>query len=282
MMYRSLISSRIAYNHLIAPDTYRMGISCRGIGRGSMPGQFVMIRIHRLSDPLLCRPFAIHRPYLSQTRGEGIEILYRVVGKGTRSLSLLSRGDRVDGFGPLGRGFRIDPNKSRFILVAGGIGVASLVGLAEGLTEKGRDGKGVFLIGAKTQEALLCLDVIKTFGWALKISTEDGSAGHRGLVSDLLVRELDVQRPEEITIYACGPLGMLREVGGTAIEAGISCQVSLESQMACGTGACLGCVIRGEGTTSEAPSQRRSKKIYLRTCTEGPVFDASEVAWDLL
>lgn len=282
MMERSLFSSRIAYNDLVVHDTYKMGISCRGIGKVSEPGQFAMIRINRYSDPLLCRPFAIHRSTLSQSRGEGIEILYQVVGKGTKLLSLLSSGDRIDGFGPLGRGFQIEPNKKRAIVVAGGIGIASLVCLVEGLSEKERMEKGIVLIGAKTQEGLLCLDVIRAFGWKLKVATEDGSAGHKGLVSDLLLRELAIQGPEEITIYACGPIGMLREAARIATEAGSSCQVSLESQMACGTGACLGCVIRGSRTDSKGPSQRSFKNIYLRTCTEGPVFDASEIAWELL
>lgn len=281
-MKRSLFSSRIAYNDLVADDTYRMGISCKGIGRRSEPGQFAMIRINCHSDPLLCRPFAIHRSSLSQSKGEGIEILYQVVGKGTRILSHLSKGDRIDGFGPLGRGFRIDPGKKRSIVVAGGIGIASLVCLVEGLSDKGRMEKGIVLMGAKTRESLLCVDVIRAFDWQLKIATEDGSAGHKGLVSDLLSREIAIQGSEEITIHSCGPIGMLMEVARIASEAGITCQVSLESQMACGTGACLGCVIRGSRTRSKELSQGSSKKIYLRTCTEGPVFDASEIAWDFL
>ena len=278
-MDRALFSSRIIYNHLVAPDTYRMGICCKEVGKQSQPGQFVMIRTHELFDPLLCRPFAIHRRYLSQSQEEGIEILYQVVGKGTRYLSLLSKEDRINGFGPLGRGFRIDPQK-KSILVAGGIGVASLVGLAESLSQ--RDGKNIVLVGAKSQQCLLCLDVIRTFGWVPKVSTEDGSTGHKGLVLDLLLRELEDQDQENIIIYACGPMGMLREIAQISIESDISCQVSLESQMACGTGACLGCVIRGKRTASKPLFQERSEVLFLRTCTEGPVFDASEIDWDLL
>ncbi len=224
------------------------------------PGQFVMLRVGEGIDPLLRRPFSIHRTDPGET-GE-FEILFRVVGRGTRLLSRLRAGDRVDALGPLGQGFRTDAEHP--VLVGGGVGVAPLLFLTERLLEQGR--RPLLLLGARTDRDLLCHQDFTCLAVPCRVATEDGSAGEPGLVTGLLDRALDEAAPGT-AVYACGPPAMLAAVAGRCRRAGVPCQVSLEAHMACGVGACLGCVVPG------------TDEPYLRVCREGPVVDANRVDW---
>lgn len=225
---------------------YRIRLFAPGLTSIAKPGQFLHIRINDGIDPLLRRPFSIHRIV-----DDGVEILFRVVGKGTRLLSKKRVGERLNLLGPLGNGFRIREDKG-VVLVAGGIGIAPLFFLAEKLTKSKHP--LTLLIGAKTKGEILCEDELRGLGVDVRIATEDGSYGNRGLVTDLL----HTLHPTHI--YACGPVSMLKKVTEFAKWNGISCQVSLETRMGCGVGACLGCAVKIGSS-------------YKYVCRDGPVFE---------
>jgi dihydroorotate dehydrogenase electron transfer subunit len=224
------------------------------------PGQFAMVKVSDGIDPLLRRPFSIHR-MLAGDAGE-FELLFRAVGSGTRLLARAQVGDRVDVLAPLGRGFRLV--EGRPLLVGGGVGVAPLLFLAEALLHQGAAPK--LLLGGRADRDILCHDDFACLAVPYALATEDGSLGEPGLVTRLLEGELG-DREAGTTVYACGPSPMLAAVAALCHAAGVSCQVSLEAHMACGVGACLGCVVPG------------TREPYLRVCKEGPVFDADEIDW---
>lgn len=226
------------------------------------PGQFVMVRVSDGLDPLLRRPFSIHR--LDGVSGE-FEILFRVVGLGTRHLARCSVGDRVEVLGPLGRGFRSE--RGRPLLVGGGVGVAPLLFLADHLRAEG--GTPKLLLGGRSDRDILCHDDFSCLAVPYALATEDGSLGEAGLVTRLLEQELAAGEGAA-AVYTCGPPAMLAAVATLCASVGVPCQVSLEATMACGVGACLGCVIPG------------SEGEYLRVCKEGPVFRAEEIDWKAL
>lgn len=251
---------------------------------GSAPGQFLMIGagaegavVRR--DPLLPRPMAVYRE-LGQPQGperalDGetdervIELLYRVVGRGTALIGDLREGERVPLVGPLGRGFDLESARSETarrgpaLLVGGGTGIASLYEWARALEQAGR--AVVVLLGARSQGDLLGWSDFEALGVELIATTEDGSAGRRGLVTLPLAERL--RSTPGATVYAVGPTPMMRACAELAEANGADCFVSLENPMACGFGVCLGCA---------AP--RRAGGFAL-VCRSGPVFAASEIDW---
>ncbi len=225
----------------------------------AVPGQFAMVRVGDGLEPLLRRPFSLHRV----DRSGEFELMFRVVGGGTRRLARARVGDRLDVLAPLGRGF--DLADERPVLVGGGVGVAPLLFLAEALLDRGL--RPTLLLGGRTDRDLLCHDDFRCLAVPYRLATEDGSLGEAGRVTRLLQPEL-TRGGEAPAVYACGPAPMLAAVAALCRGRAARCQVSLEASMACGIGACLGCV---------AP---RPGGGYLRVCKEGPVFDAGQVAWD--
>ncbi|MEE8556876.1 MAG: dihydroorotate dehydrogenase electron transfer subunit [Myxococcota bacterium] len=221
---------------------------------GHRPGQFAMLTLDprggRL-DPLLGRPMAVYRG-----DGKNLEFRFKVVGRGTRALSEVARGSEVGVVGPLGNGF--DPAPAGSVLVGGGTGIASLFGLAAG-----SPGQVRVLLGGRTRADLLGYPDFEALDLDLEVATEDGSLGHKGLVTELCRAE-----PGQ-TLIACGPLGMMRAVAGIANRAGARCVVCLESPMACGFGICLGCAVP-------------TRDGFCYVCTAGPVFDAGFVDWERL
>jgi dihydroorotate dehydrogenase electron transfer subunit len=240
----------------------RIGIRCAGYA-GARPGQFVMLRFPGRLDPLLRRPFSIFRLIEQDRRIAGIELLYKIVGRGTRLLSMVRAGDAVDLLGPLGNGFCVAPDTRRIFMVGGGIGAAPLVFLA-GSFKKGSvsAAHAQVFIGGKTRGDLPAMDAFSAMGLAVNAATEDGSFGFQGLVTGLLERAIEENPPD--LICACGPMGMLQVVARLAKKYKIPCQVSIETLMACGMGACLGCAV----ARSDADDS------YFHVCTDGPVFDA--------
>ncbi|MEW6185648.1 MAG: dihydroorotate dehydrogenase electron transfer subunit [Thermodesulfobacteriota bacterium] len=251
----------------ITHDIKLLTISSPAIAAQAYPGQFLMVRPLQFSDPLLPRPFSIHR-----VRGNSVDILFRVVGEGTKRLSHLNTGELLEVRGPLGRGFRFDQEQD-LVLVAGGMGVAPLLFVAETWKARGRRrGQGslkVFL-GARNRSDLLCLKEFERAGAEIFPATEDGSWGEKGLVTDLLRKKISRSSPGRI-LLACGPEPMLKVVRNWAVARGIPCQVSLETRMACGLGVCLGCV------TSR---KQGDQFFFVNVCQEGPVFEAAEVLGD--
>lgn len=259
------LETPIIFNKKIAARTYLMGIRSEDLAAQAKPGQFVMIRVSPTIDPLLRRPFSI-----CAVRAEDLTlILYRVVGKGTRIMSRSKEGDPIHVLGPLGRGFEIPEEKSETILVAGGIGLAPLIFLLRAMGEEA----GILLIGYRSENEVVLLEEVGLAGKDVRISTDDGTAGHHGPVTDLLEKYMEMPDVNPSGIFACGPLPMLKKVSSMALQKNIPCHVSLESAMACGLGACQGCAVK---------AYQDEKRPYLHVCKDGPVFDAQLLDWDRL
>jgi dihydroorotate dehydrogenase electron transfer subunit len=235
--------------------------------RGFGPGQFVMLSpgaradVPR-SDPLLPRPMAVYRAETGASGAE-VEILYKLSGRGTRLLADALPGQQVGFVGPLGRSFELPAAGERAVLVAGGTGIASVYELAARARENTRV---TVLLGARTREDLMGVEDFEALGVALRIASEDGSAGERGLVTALLEDELAAG--DSSRVYACGPTPMMRRCAEIASAHARPCVVSLENNMACGFGVCLGCA---------APL---SAGGFALVCRDGPMFDADRVAWE--
>ena len=193
-------------------------------------------------------------------------------------------GEYLDIIGPLGSGFRLDEsritNHESRILVAGGMGTAPLVFLANKLIRKrttNHESPITVLIGAKTKEDILCEKEFSKLGCEVMVSTDDGSRGFKGYVSDLLSHTLSTIDYRLSTIYACGPTPLLKEISRISYQRNIPAQLSLESHMACGIGACMGCVIK----VTRAPEHQSTRDFeYKRVCKEGPVFEANQILWE--
>jgi dihydroorotate dehydrogenase electron transfer subunit len=255
-----------------------MGFASSEITKSAKPGQFVMVKIGEELNPLLRRPFSIHRIVKNKAM---VEILYKVVGKGTRILSEAKEGDFLNILGPLGNGFRIASDLNKAIIVAGGMGVAPLYFLAEKISEKKGSDISI-LIGGKTKDDILVTQRFEKLGGEVRIVTEDGSLGHRGMVSEILkdISILATTSFPETHCFTCGPWPMMAKVAKLAKKNKIPCQVSLESRMACGIGACLGCVIETKPWTQESNSNASiSQPCYRRVCKDGPVFNSEKVVW---
>lgn len=256
----------IIWNRQVGPDIHRLGLACDQGYPEAAPGQFVMVQIGAEPSPLLRRPFSIFGLIGQREKLEGIELLIKVVGPGTTRLAALRPGQRLDLLGPLGRGFRVAPGSSLIYLAAGGVGVAPIHFLAADLVALGIDaGRCRVFIGGQSRADLLCQDEFKALGMPVTITTDDGSAGDQCLVTDPLDIAIQEQIPD--WVYACGPPGMLACVAGIAESHQVACQVSIETMMACGLGACLGCAVKS----------RSQKDAYLHACMDGPVFDATEI-----
>jgi len=257
----------------MARDTYRLRLRCPEIARRILPGQFFMLRIPEETDPLLGRPFALYDVYEERGEPAGVDFGYIVVGKLTRLMTRWKPGDRVEIWGPLGNGFPL-PKAEHLMMVAGGIGQTPFLAVARealGLRRYGEPARVVgkprkltLCYGARSAEYLAGLDDFALPGLEVQTSTDDGSAGHHGFVTELLQRNLDVSPPD--AVYSCGPEPMMAAVAELCAKRDIPCWLSLESPMACGFGACFSCVtkVRLQDGTFD----------YRRTCVEGPVFPA--------
>lgn len=228
------------------------------LAKDARPGQFVAV-YPRGESTLLPRPISICE---ADTRGGTLRLVYRVAGKGTAEFSTCKAGDELDILGVLGNGFPIDKAKGkRVFLMGGGIGIPPLLDLA-----KAMEGKKQILLGYRNKDLFLEEDMEK-YG-DVYVATEDGSVGTKGNVMDI-IRAHSLQAD---MIMACGPMPMLRAIKAYAAEQKIEAYISLEERMACGVGACLGCVCKT--TKVDAHSHVHNARI----CTEGPVFKAEEVA----
>jgi dihydroorotate dehydrogenase electron transfer subunit len=236
------------------------------IAATARPGQFVHLLAGEDRSFPLRRPFSIHRVERPGGSGGSVEVVFDVVGAGTRALAGLRPHDVVDALGPLGRAFDPPETPAGCLLVGGGYGTAPLFFLATEL--RARRCRVDFVIGAATAGRLLDATEAERLGHSLTVTTDDGSAGRRGLVTDPLPELLAGTGAERV--YACGPMPMLAAVSRVAAAAGVACQVAVEEQMACGTGICFSCVLPvGPGTPTR----------MARSCLEGPVFDGAAIAW---
>ena len=278
---------RILANEEVAPEHFRMSLEAPQIAGEARVGQFLHIRVVTGYSPLLRRPFSVHRikgrklgPVDSQSP-TGVEILYKVVGTGTKLLASRRRGEQLDILGPLGNGFK-GTEAGKVTLVAGGIGVAPLLALAEEIAER-RLPQATIIIGARTKELVLCEEDFKNLGIEVRVGTEDGSYGQKALASDLLndlLSTLNFGVPTggiaSTAVYACGPGIMLKKISEITSEKKIPAQLSLEGRMGCGVGACLGCAVKVKNSKGKGEGDFS----YKRVCKDGPVFEANEVVWD--
>jgi dihydroorotate dehydrogenase electron transfer subunit len=246
------------FQEALSGDAFLLTVEAPELAKAARPGQFAMLGCGYGYDPFLRRPLSIHR--VQRTEG-AVSFLYRVRGQGTAWLAARRQGELVSLMGPMGRGFRYAGHGKRALLIGAGVGVAPLMFLAE--TLMGLNWTMTMLIGAKRRSDILCRSAFERYCTVLA-STDDGSAGRRGRVTDLFPQVF--ARSSYAQIYACGPLPVLRAVQRISAETGIPAQLCLEERMACGLGACMGCACRGAG-----PGR------MLRVCADGPVFDAAEV-----
>jgi dihydroorotate dehydrogenase electron transfer subunit len=246
----------------VARDTFLMGLRSPEIARQARPGQFVMVRVRPDLDPLLRRPFSI-----CSTQGKDFFLLYRVVGRGTAILSQTREGDRLSVLGTLGKGFDLPGDGEKAMLVGGGIGVAPLVFLAQHLDP----GSASFLTGYRSKDEVIGdgyegLESLQD----VDVGTDDGTLGYKGLITELFEARLAEQSGTRIRVFACGPVPMLKQVVNLVDRHELSCQVSLEADMACGLGACQGCAVK---------AARDQGRTYFHVCQDGPVFSAEQIDW---
>jgi dihydroorotate dehydrogenase electron transfer subunit len=247
----------------------RVTVSCGPIASRSRPGQFVTVRVAAGGPTLLRRPFSIHRVV-----ADGLQLLVKLVGPATEELAKIRPGRMLDVLGPLGDGvFAVAPERPRVLLVAGGVGVAPLLFLADKM-QGGRHWPPTLIFGGATALDLPTREQFAELGVPVRAATMDGSLGRRGPVTDELTAALDERDPRQCQALACGPTPMLRAVAEICAARGVPCRVSLESLMACGVGSCRGCVVpvRQDPTGHGIP--------YTRVCHEGPVCAAEDLAWE--
>ena len=260
------IHTTILSNEEVAEAHYLLRCECAEIAQQARPGQFVHVMITQDTGMLLRRPFTIYT-----VEGHEITMLYQIIGEGTQHLSQLAEGSQLQVLGPLGNTFNLTTKPEPAILVGGGAGIASLMLLAVALRRN--DIQTIGLVGAQHRARLLSVADLESIGIVVRIATDDGSIGHHGYVTDVLtglLSESDWSRP---TIYACGPHGMLSAVTKIAADFEVPAQIAMENRMGCAMGVCLGCV---------CPVRVDTNRIeYQRVCTEGPVFNATDVAWDI-
>lgn len=255
-------STEILAHQRVTESYYLLTLRAPGIAPRVQPGQFAHLRIWSRPDALLRRPFSIY-----QARGDTLSILYKVVGKGTAALARMQVGERLDALGPLGHGFELPtPDGPEPILVAGGYGMAALYLLAERSPRA-----GIVFVGGRRRTDILCEAEFRALGWEVRPATEDGSHGVRGLVTEPLRIELQ-RRAANRKLYACGPTPMLQAVARLAETFGLPAELSLDEHMCCGMGVCLTCVV---------PVRTDGGWEYQRACTEGPVFDARRILWEV-
>lgn len=252
----------------------------------ALPGQFAEFDLSTIALPadeqipdelsdkssrqiLLRRPFSFTDVEISGDKAI-LEILYCVLGPATLRMKTLTSGDKINLIGPLGNGFKIDRDKKLAILVAGGMGIAPLLHLAKEL-KKLPEIQVVALVGGKSDSQLPCREIKNT---KTLISTDDGSAGFKGFVTEMLKNRLKENKPDnnKTIIYTCGPEVMMAKVAAISAELNIPCQVSLERMMACGTGLCQGCAVK-------CVDKETNETGYKLCCKDGPVFWSDEVVW---
>jgi dihydroorotate dehydrogenase electron transfer subunit len=278
-------SATIVSNERDTDQYFRLVLRAPQVAPLIRPGQFAHVRILPLKDALLRRPFSIF-----QVRDDTFSILYKTVGKGTDVLSRMRAGEELSVIAPLGHGFTVpEPGAETPLLVAGGYGMAAMFLLAQRSPQK-----GIVFVGGRRRVDILCEKDFAAIGWEVRATTEDGSHGEKGLVTQPLLAELGRRQGDEsqteteknkvnqslltsaatnrnFKLFACGPTPMLKAIGKIAEDFNLPCELSMDEHMCCGVGTCLTCVIKiKSGETWE----------YQRTCAEGPVFDSRQILWE--
>jgi len=269
------IEAAVIDNRRLSADYNVLSLAAPEIAERARPGQFVMIRTSDAAStsPLLRRPFSIFE-ILRDGSGApiGVSIFNKRAGVGTSILARVEKGTRLSTLGPLGRPFEaVDPPAEGW-MVAGGVGLAPFVTLAEALVARGTP--ATLFYGARRAEELYCADLFEALGVRVVLATEDGSRGVRGRITvplEAALRERPLGNP--VKLYVCGPTPMMRACAALAAAHGRACDVSLEQVMGCGLGGCYSCVVAARPPDGGTPH-------HTRTCIDGPVFDAQRIVWE--
>ena len=268
------IDAAVLQNTRLSDDYSVLALDAPALAAAAQPGQFVMVKPSRGLDPLLRRPFSIFEILRHDDgRPRGISILNKRIGRGTRLLYDAERGARIEVLGPLGRPFEpVDPPAEGW-MVAGGVGLAPFVTLAEALIARGTP--ATLFYGARRAQDLHCADIFDRLGVRLVFATEDGSRGEKGFITAPLHAALSgAPGGREIRVYACGPTPMMRATAQVAAGHGRRCDVSLEQVMGCGMGGCYSCVVPAR--------EPGGVPHHTRSCIDGPVFTADRIVWEAL
>ena len=270
------IDAAVIENRRLSADYNVLSLAAPQIAERARPGQFVMIRTStgiESTAPLLRRPFSIFE-ILREPGGapRGISIFNKRVGVGTTQLSRVEAGARLWTLGPLGRPFEPIDAPAEGWMIAGGVGLAPFVTLAEAFAARGT--AATLFYGARRAEELYCVDLFHRLGVTVVLATEDGSAGAKGRITVPLEEALRA-RPlgMPVKLYVCGPTAMMRACAQLSASHGRACDVSLEQVMGCGLGGCYSCVVAARPAEGGTPH-------HTRTCLEGPVFDAQRIVWE--
>lgn len=278
----------ILENEEVHPGYYKLALELPSECNLPEPGQFYIIRCSDTSDPLLRRPFSMHR--LDWGKGPmRLEILYRVMGKGTKWLSERKKGEHPDIIGPLGSGFALENTLTDAVLIARGIGIAPLHALGEHLYRQSPQVRIHVLMGARSRNRVFYEKELKEMG-TLHLYTDDGSLGFHGRAPQLLLHLMETKNLAcNSALFACGPIPMLRELAEIAKSFAFQGQVALETHMGCGFGACLSCAVplkphcvhRSDLWRKPALQWSEDKsRVYSLICKDGPIYDIQEVDWD--
>jgi len=268
------VDAVVVANDRLSPDYNVLRVAAPDVAVDSRPGQFVMVKQSLDAEPLLRRPFSIFE-VLRDPSGTvtGLSLLNKTVGLVTRALHMLEPGQRLRCLGPLGKPFSIPSVRGEAWMVAGGVGLAPFLRLAEAFTTNGTP--TTLFYGGRSSHDLYYVERFVELGARIVLATEDGSQGVQGFVTAPLGDALAATSPDTVvTLYACGPTAMMQAVASLAREHGRAVEVSLEPVMGCGMGGCYSCVVpvrREEGHTR-----------FVRACVDGPVFGGDAVAWSEL
>ena len=263
------LKCKIILNEEIAPGIVRITLAAPEIAAQAKPGQFVMVKASDNYKPLLRRPFSIH-----QTTSNGlVQLLIKEVGPGTSYLARRQQGEFLEVIGPLGQGFWLTDDAMNICAVGGGVGAAPLYFLIKELLRTKPTTQIMILLGSSTARELESLNNdFVNLGIVPMLATDDGTVGHHGFVTDILAAQLNENQYSQV--FACGPTPMMHKVALACEAQNCPCQVSLETVMACGISACLGCTVKC------SPAKRDSSgRPFLHVCKDGPVFAAGDLAW---
>ncbi|MDQ1465007.1 MAG: dihydroorotate dehydrogenase electron transfer subunit [Actinomycetota bacterium] len=248
---------------------HAMTVVAPGVAEIAKPGQFVTVAVGGPDTSMMMRrPFSIYQIRERGVYGGTVEFIFSIEGRGTAWLAARQAHEPIDIVGPLGKAFSLPREPATCVLVGGGYGTAPLFPLADALRARGC--RIDFVMGASKEERLFGALDAKRISATLSVTTEDGSVGHRGRVSDVLADVLTSSKAD--VVYACGPMGMLRAVSRIADAAGIACQIAVEELMACGVGVCMTCVLPVVGDDGVTR--------MVRSCVDGPVFHGDRVRFD--
>lgn len=265
---KKLYHSRLDNISLVARDTYLLSIENSDMSRSVSAGQFIEVKVPHCAEILWRRPFSIHN--VDPDKGF-VQVLFHAVGRGTVALTILEKNCELEVLGPLGNSFSFEDDLQEAIVVAGGLGIAPFMLMQRQLKERQIPMRIFYGVGS--QDQFCGLEQLEEYA-SLHISTMDGSRGHHGLVTEMLVNFLDKSSDlQSKKIFSCGPTPMMQVVKEMSQKYNVSAQVSLETIMACGFGACVGCAVP---MTNPDPG----KKEYYLACKDGPVFDINEIIID--